>query len=64
VAWKKHCTIINNASIKTAEDESLTHDGFNTASVQNCNTYIKHLRARETSTWTMNKMSDYILSVY
>jgi hypothetical protein len=64
MAWEKHCTIINNASVKTVKDVTLTHDGFNTSSVQNCNTYIKHLRAREASMWTMNKMSDYIQTIY
>ena len=62
-AWVKHCTIIDNASIKTAKAETLTHDRFNTASVQNCNTYIKHLKAKETSMWTMNNMSHNIQSI-
>ena len=63
MTWVQHCTIINNASIKNAKAETLTHDLFNIASVQNCNAYIKHLRARETSMWTMNKMSDNIQSI-
>jgi hypothetical protein len=51
-------------SIKNSRAETLAHDGFNTASVQNCNTYTKHLSTRETSMWTINKMSDNIQTIY
>ena len=64
VAWVKHWTIINTASLKTANAETLTHDGFNIISVQNCETYIKPLWARETSMWEMNKISDNIQPTY